>query len=321
MGGSPLRASLTASPNLLVGRLVTPDDAVARTCGHCGFLRHTIYRAGHAFGETAHHIRSTTMTVIAAAALRGHDLRRDVGAGRPHRRREPGPGLSRRGRPARDAQDRRERDRRGRQPVPARAGHRAAAGGDRRAAQAALRHRVRPGHRGAGDRRRHRGHRRRGPRARRAGLRGAADRAVLRLLLPRHRDGRLPATGRADGARRPRFRDRRRRVASRGDAADQGVDPQLAAQPDRHGGHRRRACGDRRPRGGRRPAGDHRRGLRASGVRRPPPPPAGQLSGHGRADDHHLERGQDVQLSPAGRSDGPAAQPISSPACGRPSSI
>ena len=59
---------------------------------------------------------------------------------------------------------------------------------------------------------------------------------------------------------------------------DQGVDRQLAAQPDRHGGHRRRARGDRRPRRGRRPAGDHRRGLRASGVRRPPPPPAGQLS-------------------------------------------
>ena len=42
--------------------------------------------------------------------------------------------------------------------------------------------------------------------------------------------------------------------------------------------------------------GDRRRGLRAPGVRRPPPPPAGELSGNGRADDHHLQCGEDVQL-------------------------
>ena len=59
---------------------------------------------------------------------------------------------------------------------------------------------LRPRHRGAGHRRRHRGDRRVGHRPRRAGLRGAADRAVLRLLLPRHRDGGLPARRRAAGA-------------------------------------------------------------------------------------------------------------------------
>ena len=220
MGGSPLLGSLTASANLLVGRFITREgpplrerDASPLGCSHDG---------------------------AAARALCGHDLRRDVGAGRPHRRGEPRPGLPRRGRAARDAQGRRERHRRGRQPVPARPGHRAAARSDRRAAQAPLRHRIRPRHRGAGDRRRDRGDRLGDPRARRTGLRSAVDRAVLRLVLPRHRDGRLPAARGAVGARRPRLRDRRRRTPRSGHAKDQGADRQLAAQPDRHGGLRRR---------------------------------------------------------------------------------
>ena len=206
MGGSPLTASLTASANLLVGRFVTVTPP--RLVDHDG---------------------------VAAAALCGHGLRRDVGARRAHRRGQPRAGLSRRRRPGCDVEDRRERDRRWRQPVPARAGHRATAGGHRRTAQAPLRHGVRPGHRGAGHRRRHRGHRRSGARVGRAGLGSIADRAVLRLLLPRHRDGRLPAPRRAAGARRPRLRHRCRRAAPRGDPAHQGVDPQLAAQPDRDG--------------------------------------------------------------------------------------
>ena len=96
-------------------------------------------------------------------------------------------------------------------------------------------------------------------------------------------------------AGRPRFRDRRRRAARRRHPAHPRADRQLAAQPDGHGRHRRRVVGDRRARRRARPAGDHRRGVRAAGVRRAAPPPAGRLPGHGRADDHHLERGEDVQ--------------------------
>ena len=69
------------------------------------------------------------------------------------------------------------------------------------------------------------------------------DRAVLRLLLPGHRDGRLPAGRRAAGRRRPRLRPRHRRVAPGDDATNQGADRQLAAQPDRHGAQRRRTGG------------------------------------------------------------------------------
>ena len=246
MGGSPLPESLTAPPNLLVGRFVTRRFGRERAA--TAISRRWI-RTGRTFGATAPSNTLNSHDGVAAAALRGHDLRRDVGAGGPHRRGQPGAGLPRRGRPARDAEDGRERDRRGRQPVPAGTGHRTASGGHRRTAQATLRHRVRPGHRGAGHRRCHGGDRRLGARARGAGLRGAADRAVLRLLLPRHRDGGLPAPRGAAGAERPRLRDRRRRAAPRGDAEDQGADRQLAAQPDRHGGHRRRAGRDRRARG------------------------------------------------------------------------
>ena len=62
----------------------------------------------------------------------------------------------------------------------------------------------------------------------------------------------------------------------------------------------------------RRSSGDHRRGLRTPRLRRQASPAAGQLSGDGRAHHHDLQCGQDVQLSPAGRSDGPAAQANSS---------
>ena len=88
-----------------------------------------------------------------------------------------------------------------RQPVPAGPRHPRAAHRDRRAPAAALRPRPRPGHRGAGHRRRHRGHRRRAARAVRAGRRGHRLRAVLRLLRRLHRDGRrgarVPVTLRA----------------------------------------------------------------------------------------------------------------------------
>ena len=55
-----------------------------------------------------------------------------------------------------------------------------------------------------------------------------------------------PPARRAAGTRRPRLRHRYRRAAPRGHAADQGVDRQLTAQPDRDGGHRRRTGSDRR---------------------------------------------------------------------------
>ncbi len=49
--------------------------------------------------------------------------------------------------------------------------------------------------------------------------------------------------------------------------------------------------------------------------------PLANYPGYGGPHHHHLECGQDVQLSPAGRSDGLAALRISSRARGRPSSI
>ena len=152
----------------------------------------------------------------------------------------------------------RERDRRWRQPVPARPRHRAAARSDRRAAPAPLRYRVRRRHRGARHGRCDGSHRRRRHRAGGAGLRGADDRAVLRLLLPCRRNGRLPSGDGAAGERRTRLCGRRRRYARSDHATHPGSDRQLAAQPHRHGRHRRRTQRDRGARGGPRPAGDHR---------------------------------------------------------------
>ena len=58
---------------------------------------------------------------------------------------------------------------------------------------AVLRPALRPGHRGADHRRRHRGHRRRPARPPRTWRRGDRVRAVLRLLRRQHRDGRRDA--------------------------------------------------------------------------------------------------------------------------------
>ena len=69
-------------------------------------------------------------------------------------------------------------------------------------------------------------------------LGGVVDRAVLRLVLPRDRDGGLRTAGGTDGGRRPWLSDRRRRPAARRDPEDQGADRQLAAQPHGHGRRR-----------------------------------------------------------------------------------
>ena len=61
MGGSPLHASLTASPNLLVGRFVTTDDAVANVRS-LRLLRRRSSRRTHVRRKGSR-IRSTTMTV------------------------------------------------------------------------------------------------------------------------------------------------------------------------------------------------------------------------------------------------------------------
>ena len=123
-------------------------------------------------------------------------------------------------------------------------------------------------------------------------------------------------------ARRPRLRDRRRRTAARGDAADPGADRQLAAQPDRDGGLRApssRAIAELAVDADllvitdevyEHLVFDGRRHL-----------PLAELSRHGRADDHHLQRGQDVQLHRLEDRMGLRRQLNSSPVCGRPSSI
>lgn len=105
-----------------------------------------------------------------SGGLRHHDLRGDVGAGRPHRVDQPGPGLPRHRRPRRNRRGGLPRGPHGpRQPVPAGPRRPRAARRDRRAPAALLRPLLRPGHRGPGHGRRHRGHRGRAPRPPRTG--------------------------------------------------------------------------------------------------------------------------------------------------------
>ncbi len=201
----------------------------------------------------------------ATAPVRDNSVRRNVGAGRACRRGEPGPGLSRRGRAAGNAEGRARRHRERCQSVPAGDGHRAAAAGHRRPAPSAFRHRLRPRHRGAGDGRGDRGHRVSGARLGRTRLGGTADRAVLRLLFPGGGDGRRTPGGRTADPRRPRLCSGCRRAAPGGDTSNPGADRQFTAQSDRRGAQRHRTGGHRGDRGGGRPFGDYRRGLRAPG--------------------------------------------------------
>ena len=123
---------------------------------------------------------------------------------------------------------------------------------------------------GRGHDRVHRGGRRRAARAGRPGRRGGRAGAVLRLLRRDDPDGRRRTT--PGDAPLPRLPPRRRRAAGGGDAADPVRAAQHPAQPDRHGADRRGAAGGRRRRDRARPGRDHRRGLRAPGLRRPPAP-------------------------------------------------
>ena len=263
------------------------------------------------------------MTVSAAAALRGHDLRRDVGAGRAHRRGQPRARVS----PTRTARPRCSKaaenaiaDGVNQYPPGPRASRRC---GEAIAAQRQppLRHRLRPGHRGAGHRRRHRGHRRGDPRPRRTGLRGGADRAVLRLLLARR--SRWPAVSacRAAGARRPRLR------ASTSTALRSAVTPRTKAlivnsphnptgmvlADDELTAHRR----DRRGRTTcwSSPTRSTSTWCSTATVTCRWPTTRAWPSAPSRSPVRPR-----CSTAPAGRSDGLAAQPISSPACVRPSS-
>ena len=317
MGGSPLYRQPN-SPGQPVGWAVGPPCRRKRalTADANAGISTPVRR------DTATALRLDNHDGAAAAALCGHDLRRDVGAGRAHRRGEPWPGLPRRGRPARDAQGRRERDRRGRQPVPARAWHRAAARGDRRAAQAATSapsttRTPRCWSPSAP------------PRPSPSAVLGLVEPGSEVLLIEPFYDSYSPVIAMAGCQRRavPLVPDGRGfaidvdglrsavtaktkalivnsphnptgMVASDDGArqrmAELAVDADLLVITDEVYEH---LVFDGRP-----------------------PPPAGQLSRDGRAHGHDLQRGQDVQLSPAGRSDGLAAQPNSSRACGRPSS-
>ena len=95
--------------------------------------------------------------------------------------------------------------------------------------------------------------------------------------------------------RPPEFRPGPGRAARRGDQPDPADPAELAAQPDRHGAHPRRADGHRRARHRAGPARRDRRGLRAHRLRgraHPDRDPAG----HAGPDRHDQLGGQDVLL-------------------------
>ena len=140
---------------------------------------------------------------------------------------------------------------------------------------------------------RHRGHHRRraGPVRRRR--RGGGVRAVLRLVRRRRSPWPGPSAGGAPRAARLVVRSGA--AGGGGDAAHPADPAQHAAQPDRQGLLPVRAGGRRRGLPRARPAGRDRRGLRAPGLRGPPRP-AVHAAGHGRADPHGVERGQDLRL-------------------------
>ena len=117
---------------------------------------------------------------------------------------QPRPGLPRLPRPARGPRRRPRRDRHRRRPVPAGPGHpRAPARRSPSTGSASAGLALRPRHRGAGHRRRHRGALRCAARAARHRRRGRAVRADVRLLRGRHRDGRRRGPPRPAPAARP----------------------------------------------------------------------------------------------------------------------
>ena len=230
---------------------------------------------------------------LAHAAVRNHDLRRDVGARDPDRRHQPRPGLPRHRRAPRDARGREGGDRRrvatSTRPAPA-----CPSCWRRwpRTSSASTASPLDPGSQVLVTAGRHRGDRVGGPRAVRARRRGGHLRALLRLVCrhdrPRRRDP--PHVGAAV----PRLRGRRG-VAAGGLLAAHAARPaQHAAQPDREGLHAGRARAGRRPGAGARRVGRHRRGLRAPRLRRrrarADGDPAGDVRPH-----HHDQLGrQDV---------------------------
>ncbi len=243
------------------------------------------------------------------AAARGarHDrFRRDVGAGPRDRLGQPRPGLSRHRRADRGGRRRGRRHPGRGEPVLTRPRAARPAAGDRRAPATVLRPRARPGDRGRGDDRRHRGGRRRAARAGRPGRRGRGAGAVLRLLRRLHPDGRRGAgAGDPAGAGLPA----RPRPAARGGHRPDPADPaQQPAQPDWHRADGGRADRGRRPRRRAGPGRRDRRGLRAHDVRRGAPP-AGHVPRHAGAHPHDQLGRQDLLLHRLEGRAGPPGRP------------
>ena len=246
---------------------------------------------------------------VAAPGLRHHDLRRDVGAGRRHRRDQPRAGLPRHRRAARGARRRRRRHPRRPQPVPARDRHPRAAPRDRRAPGASgTACGTTPTPRCSSPR----APPRRSPRrCSRCASRATRSSPSSRTTTRTRRASRWPArTGRVVHAAAARLR---RSTPTRSQRAvtprTRAAPAQLAAQPDRQGLQRRRARA-------------HRRSCASSTTSSRSPTrststscstgehvPLATLPGHARAHGHDLVGRARRSRSPGGRSAGCARRP------------
>ena len=141
------------------------------------------------------------------------------------------------------------------------------------------------------------------------GRRGDRPGALLRLLRRDGADGRRRTpTGDAAGPGLPA----RPGGAGAGCLSPHPVPPaQHPAQPHRHRAATRGAAGPGRRRDRARPGRDHRRGLRAPDLRRPPPRPDGDPAGHVRAHADPVQLRASPTPSPAGRSAGRRGRPTS----------
>ena len=248
------------------------------------------------------------------AGLRPDDLRRDVGARCGNGAVNLGQGFPDTDGPAVIARGRDRRHPRRPQPVPARHRHRRAAPRHRGPPTALLRHRARSRRRGARHRGRDRSARRDVPRAVRPGRRSDHLRAVVRRV--RRRAALAGAVRRIRDPAAAGLRIRRRRRC--GAAVTPRTRFVLLNSPHNPTGkvftaHELDAdrCHVRRPRSSR----GHRRGVRASRVRRPSTFPwtlPGMANGRSRS-----PRRARRSRSPAGRSAGSRVRPTSSPPSAR----